>query len=183
MLPVKYAWLEEIGTLPKLLASGLQYIGIKEIPGAKSNPVILDMARGLGVSDIYTNDDQSWCALFINHLIRINGKPPVDTKGDRYNLLRAKWLANWGAAVIHGEEKIGDLGIFERPGGGHVGIIIAETGSTFVILGGNQSNSVSFTEIAKTRLIACRNYYATNPPESVKQYHMDSTGQLSVNEK
>ena len=103
MLPDKYQWLGTIGTLPKLLASGLQYIGLKEITGAKSNPVILDMARSLGVSDIYTNDDQSWCALFINHLIRINGKPPVDHKGNRYNLLRARWLANWGSPVIRGE--------------------------------------------------------------------------------
>jgi len=182
LLPEKYQWLDTIGTLPKLLASGLQYLGVKEIPGAKSNPVILDMARSLGVSDIYTNDDQSWCALFINHLIRINGKPPVDHKGDRYNLLRAKWLANWGAPVIRGEERLGDILVFERPGGGHVGLYIFETDTTFGILGGNQGNQVSIIEIAKTRLIAARNYYATNAPQSAQKYYMDSSGKLSTNE-
>ncbi len=184
MIPDKYKWLEEIGTLPKLLASGLQYIGLKEVPGAKANPIILDMAKGLGVADIYTSDEISWCALFINHLIRITGKPPVDIKGDKYNILRAKWLVNWGLPVAHGDEMLGDVAIFNREGGGHVGLIIAETGSTFIIFGGNQSNSASFTEIAKIRLAGCRRYYAHTPyPASVKKYMVDSSGILSTNEK
>ena len=72
ILPAQIKFLNTIGVLPKMLSSALQYLGVKEIPGAASNPVIMDMARGLGISNIYTNDDTSWCALFINHLIRIN---------------------------------------------------------------------------------------------------------------
>jgi len=181
-LPQKYQWLETIGTLPKLVSAGLQYLGIKEIPGAKSNPVILDMAAGLGISSIYKNDDVSWCALFINHILRITGKPPLDYGKDKYNLLRAKYLVNWGAPVPHGDEMLGDIAIFNREGGGHVAIIIAETGSTFIVLGGNQSNSVSFTEISKTRLASCRRYYSIAAPTSVKKYIMDSSGKLSTNE-
>lgn len=182
MLPEKFKWLETIGTLPKLVAAALQYYGIKEIPGAKSNPVIMDMARNLVVSDIYTNDDTSWCGLFINHLIRITGKPPVDTKGDRYNLLRAKWMLNWGNPVPAGQEQLGDVLVFNREGGGHVGIFVAESGSTFFVLGGNQSDSVSITEIAKNRLAGARRYYATQAPQSAKQYVLNSEGKLSTNE-
>lgn len=181
-LPVKYQWIENIGTLPKLLAAGLQYLGVKEIPGAKSNPVIMDMAKGLGIDDIYTNDDISWCAVFINHLIRITGKPPVNHKGDRYNLMRAKWLVNWGNPVALGDEKLGDIGIFIRPGGGHVGIIIAENVSAFLVFGGNQDNQVGFTWIKKSRLAACRRFYATGAPKSAAKFIINESGELSTNE-
>lgn len=182
MLPEKYQWLEKIGTLPKLVSAALQYLGLKEIPGTKSNPVILDMAKGIGIGDIYKNDDVSWCAVFINHLIRITGKIMVDPDKDRYNLMRAKWLASWGNKVVRGDEMLGDIAIFERPGGGHVGIMIAESDNAFLILGGNQNNQVSFTWILKSRLLACRRYYATAAPESAKKYHVKSTGELSTNE-
>lgn len=182
-LPVKYQWINNIGTLPKLLSAGLQYLGVKEINGAKSNPIILDMAAGLGIGDIYRNDDTSWCAVFINHLIRITGKPLVNHKGDRFNLMRARWLENWGDPVPRGEEKLGDIGIFSRTGGGHVGIIIAENDHAFLVFGGNQNNQVSFTWIEKSRLVACRRYYKTGPPKSAAKFILNESGELSVNEK
>src|SRR5690349_8624851 len=78
MIPDKYKWLETIGTLPKMVATALNYLGVKEIPGEKSHPIILMMASDMGLGKIYTNDDISWCALFINYLIRVTGKPAVD---------------------------------------------------------------------------------------------------------
>lgn len=183
-IPSQYQFLYNIGTLPKLVSAGLQYYGIHEIKGTKNNPVIMDMAKGLGIDDIYTSDDQlSWCALFINHLIRITGKPLVDIENDKWNYLRAKWVLHWGNPVAKGQEKLGDILIFDRTGGGHVALYIAESGSTYYVLGGNQSNSVNITEIAKDRLIGVRNYYSINPPASAKKYFIDSLGNLSFNEK
>lgn len=183
MLPEKYKWLNTIGTLPKLVSVALQYLGVKEIPGIKSNPVIMDMARGLGVSSIYTNDDMSWCAVFINHLIRITGKPIVDYKNDKYNLLRARHLLNWGEPVKIHDLRLGDVVIIERPGGGHVFIFIAFAKNGNVIgIGGNQGNQVSIAEFDVDRVLGVRRYYATGMPESAKQYTVDSTGVLSTNE-
>jgi uncharacterized protein (TIGR02594 family) len=181
-LPDKFKFLNEIGVLPKMVSAALQYLGIKEIPGSKSNPVILDMAKGLGIADIYKDDDISWCALFINHLMRITGKPLVDVKKDKYNYLRAKYMLNWGNIVPKGEEKLGDILIFDREGGGHVGIYIADSDTTFYVCGGNQSNSVSIMELSKSRLLGTRRYYSIAAPESAKKYHIDSTGHLSTNE-
>jgi uncharacterized protein (TIGR02594 family) len=178
----KYKFLTEIGPLPAMLEAGLQYTGLREVPGAKSNPVILEMARALGISSIYTNDDISWCAVFINHLIRITGKPPVDPKGDKYNLMRARWLANWGEPVPAGEEKLGDVLVFQRPGGGHVGLYIAESATTFHVFGGNQNNAVNITEIAKSRLVSARRFYKIGPPASARKYVIDSSGKVSSNE-
>lgn len=182
MIPQKYKWLETIGTLPKMVAAAIQYFGIKEVPGKGSNPVIMDMAKGLGLEKIYTNDDISWCALFINHLFRITGKPALKVGNDPYNYLRAKYLLNWGVQVQHGDERLGDVAIFDREGGGHVGIVIAISGSTIHILGGNQGNTVSIVEISKARLLGARRYYSIAPPESAIAYEMDSNGHLSKNE-
>lgn len=181
-LPARYKWLEDIGPLPSLVATGLQYLGLTETPGKNHNPVIMDMAAQLGLSKIYTNDELSWCAVYINTLIRLTGKKPVDPKGDKYNLLRALYLQNWGNMVPKGQEKLGDVLIFNRPGGGHVGLYIAETATTFVVLGGNQSNAVNFTEIKKSRLVAARNLYTIGPQPSVKKYWVNSTGVVSKDE-
>lgn len=183
MLPDKYKFLDEIGKLPKLVSAAIQYLGVKEIPGSASNPVIIEMARSLGISDIYTNDDLSWCAVFINNLIKITGKPIVDYKKDRYNLLRAKYLLNWGEPVELKDALLGDIVIIDRVGGGHVFILIGFTKEGNLIgIGGNQSNKVSFSEFDKDRVLGARRFYATGIPASAKKYILDSDGVVSTNE-
>lgn len=182
-LPEKYKWLENIGVLPKLIAAAIQYLGVREIPGPKSNPVIIDMAKGLGLGKIYTNDDTEWCALFINHLMRIVGKPLMDIKGNLYNYLRSLYLLNWGEEVKIEDACLGDVVILKRTGGGHVFLLIAFTpGGNPVGIGGNQSNKVSIAEFDKSRIVGIRRYYSIAKPESAKRYVVDSDGLLSTNE-
>lgn len=183
LLPSKYQWLNTIGPLPKMISAALQYLGVKEIPGAASNPVILDMAKGLGVDDIYVSDSQSWCALFINHIIRITSKPIDLHPHDKYDLLRAKQTANLFNDIPKEDWRLGDIMIIKRDGGGHVFFPIAKTDKNTIIgLGGNQSNSVTFSEFDANRVIGVKRFYAIGPPDSAKQYIMNSTGELSVNE-
>lgn len=183
MIPEKYKWLNEIGTLPKMVEAAIQFLGIKEVAGKGSNPVIMNMANELGLQGIYTDDDMSWCAVFINYLCKITGKPIVDAKGDKYNLMRAKWLGNWGVNVPIKEMKLGDIGILNRDGGGHVFIVIGKTPAGNVIgIGGNQSNSVTFSEFDINRLVGVRRFYATQAPTSAKLYVVAGDGKLSTNE-
>lgn len=183
MLPSKFSWLLEIGPLPKVIESAIGLLGVQEIKGPKNNPVIMGMAKSIGVQDIYTSDDLlSWCALFVNYVLWLNGKPMIDPKGDKWNLLRARYLSSWGRPVTLDNMKLGDLVVFAREGGGHVAFYIAETKHSVFVIGGNQSNAVTITEIAKSRIIGVRNYYATTPPASVKKYFVDSSGKLSNNE-
>lgn len=180
-LPEKYKWIETIGTLPKLVVAGLSYLGLKEYPGSGSNPVIMQMAKTLQVDNIYSSDDESWCALFLCYLCWLCGKP---MQFKQYEVLRAASFLKWGYEVKHGEEMFGDVCVFQRPGGNHVSILLAETATTYIILGGNQSNAVTITEILKGRLVSARRYYATSPiPVSVKKYVKDSNGVVSTNEK
>lgn len=183
MLPQKYQWLDTIGPLPKLVSAAIQYLGIKEIPGKGSNPVILDMASRIGIKSIYVNDDTSWCAVFINFLCKISGLPMVDPGKDKYNLMRAKYMLNWGSKVEMKDMKLGDIGVLDRPGGGHVFIIIGKTpGGNVIGLGGNQSDSVTFSEFDIKRLLGVRRYNDPSNPESAKLYTISSEGKLSSNE-
>lgn len=179
IIPTKYKWLNTIGTMPKLVIAGLSFLGLKEYPGSTNNPVIMDMAKRLGVENIYTSDAIAWCALFISYLCVISDKPMPFTS---YDILRAASYKDWGSPVPKGQEALGDILVFSRPGGNHVGIYIAESETTFHVLGGNQSDSVNFTEINKKRLTACRRYYAIGAPDSAKKYILSSGGKVSTNE-
>lgn len=178
----KYHFLEQIGVLPKMVAASLQYLGIKEYPGTNNNnPVIMNMARTIGLSSsIYPSDEVAWCAMYHTFILKITGKPlPA---GGGYYYLRAKTYETWGREVKEGEEMLGDTLVFSRSGGAHVGLYIAESANTFHVLGANQSNSVSIMEIAKDRLTSASNYYSIGAPASVKKYLIDSSGKLSINE-
>lgn len=173
------SFLNTIGTLPKMVTEAMKYLGTKEIPGKQSNPVIMNMAKELGISNIYTNDDTPWCALFMSYICKKSGKP-IPFSG--YHYLRAASFSKWGKAVGKDDAQLGDILVFTRQGGGHVGLYIAETEKTFVVLGGNQGNAVSFTEIAKNRLSDVRRYYSIAAPESAKKYYVNSSGEVSQNE-
>ena len=53
--------------------------------------------------------------------------------------------------------------IFERNSGGHVGFAVGQDDTHFYVLGGNQSDAVTITRVAKSRLLGAR-WPATVPP-------------------
>lgn len=183
-LSPQFQWINAIDVLPKMVAAGLQYLGVQEIKGVANNPVIMDMARSIGCASIYTSDDkQAWCAVFINHLIRITGKPINLYPKDKYDLLRAKKAASLFPIVPTEQWRFGDVVIIRRDEGGHVFLAIADTAEDTIFgLGGNQSNRVCIAEFEKSRIIHVKRFYHTAIPASAKQYRVNSTGSLSVNE-
>ena len=72
--------------------------------------------------------------------------------------------------------------MFQRESGGHVGFYVAEDATAYHVLGGNQSNKVCITRVAKDRLLAARRPKYNVQPASVKPYRVASTGSLSKNE-
>lgn len=177
-------WLYSLGTLPKMILEGILLLGVKEIKGAKSNPIILKLADDLGVRDIYANDDTSWCALAGNTVARRAGKPVGYVK-DKYDLLRAlKSLAygveifkdDWEVIPLNGA-MLGDRLIFKRPGGGHEALYIGESATHLYCMGGNQNNEYNFTRIDKKRLVGVRRpRYKIAMPDSVKKYEINDAG-------
>jgi len=183
-LPENFKWIDTIGELPKMVTEGIKLLGIKEIPGAHSNPEILKFADEIGVRDIYKNDDTSWCAV-AHYAVCLRAGKAIDIgKKDKYDKLRAKSFAQLGSSVNadtwrvidRKEAMLGDTLVFVRPGGYHVGMYIGESPTHFIVMGGNQSNMYSITRIAKERLFAVRRPKYNAMPVSVKKYFLSNAG-------
>lgn len=176
--PAGYEWLGTVGTLPRTISEALALIGVHEVVGKGSNPTIIgwrDELNQAGAKIVgYADDDIAWCGLFAAIVTHRAGKVPV---------VNPLWARNWAAfADPSPAAGLGDVLVFVRDGGGHVGFYIAEDSTAYHVLGGNQGNRVSITRIAKDRCIARRRPTYINRPASVKPYTVAASGALSRNE-
>lgn len=147
-----------------------------EIVGKNHNPRILGWAKKIGgfVGSYYTNDEIPWCGLFVAWCMKANEIPiTID------NPLSA--LA-WNKFGTKTDPCYGAVMVFSRSGGGHVGFYVSEDSESYHILGGNQSNQVNVTKVAKARFVGARwpsGYEALKTPGRIKRTF---DGQLSTNE-
>lgn len=182
--PEFYKWILDEKDPPKLIAESIKLVGIREYPGkAVNNPIIMNMAKDLDIpAAIYPNDETAWCALDLNWLCFKTGKPLSYTtaKKDKYDLLRANSFMTWGIESVI--PMFGDIVIFSREDGFHVGILIGEDLTHYHVLGGNQGNGHGFVRIEKGRLVACRRFYKILAPHSVRQITLSPLGPISRNE-
>lgn len=175
-LPSKYAWLAK-EPAPRLLKEAVALYGTQEVPGPASNPSILQWAKNLGgwIASWYKNDDTPWCGLFMAEVCRRAGLPVVKEP------LRAISWANWGSPAR--VAKLGDVLVFQRPGGGHVGIYVGEDADCYHVLGGNQGNAVTITRIEKPRTVAIRRtIWAVREPDNIRIIPIKATDPVSTNE-
>lgn len=174
MIPDKYRWIETIGILPKMIVEGLKLYGTKETIGEQDNPVILEWAKELDLK-AYVHDSIAWCGLFIAIIAKRAGKDVVKDP---------LWAANWlHFGIGANEAMLGDVLVFKRPGGNHVGLYVGEDLSTYYVLGGNQSDQVSITRILKERCIGIRRpIYKTGQPANVRSITISTDGVISNNE-
>lgn len=124
--------------------------GTKEAAGDANNPKIVSWASTVGgyIAKSYKSDAIPWCGLFVAYCFTKNGiavRPSALSSLD--------WL-NWGVKLA--TPGPGAVMVFVRPGGGHVGFYVSEDKECYHILGGNQSDSVSVTRVAKNRLKGIR---------------------------
>ena len=169
-----YTWLNKIKELPKAIVEGTKLLGTLEVPGTGDNPVILGWAKELGLEKVYSDDSIPWCGLFTAVVMKRAGKTPVTDP---------LWARNWAKfGTAAGTASLGDVLVFVRDGGGHVGIYVAEDATAYHVLGGNQHDSVSISRIAKSRCVAARRPIYNNQPSSVKPYIVEAAGALSHDE-
>ena len=158
---------------PTWLAIAEDQIGTAEIPGPKSNSKIMAWAAKvqswLGID--YTDDAVPWCGVFVAMCIQGAGYTPPKIA------IRAKSWALFGEPLQDGI--LGAILVFERPGGGHVGFYVSETSTAYQVLGGNQSDKVGYTWIAKARCVAIR--WPHGAPKT-KPVRFAQAGELSQNE-
>lgn len=176
--PKGYEWLGTVGQLPRTIQESAALLGVAEIVGKGSNRTIIGWRDELNQAGIaiagYSDDDIPWCGLFAAIVTHRAGKMPVDSP---------LWARNWAAfGDPVSAAGLGDVLVFVRDGGGHVGFYVAEDATAYHVLGGNQGNRVSVTRIAKDRCIARRRPRYINPPASVRAFRVAAGGALSRNE-
>lgn len=132
-----------------LLKTAQRYLNTTETSGAANNQVIMGWAKTLGLA--YSGDSVPWCALFMSWVAYEAG----------YVGLRTLWARNWlKVGTIIPQPEIGCIAILWRnspnSSTGHVGIVTHISPNEITLLGGNQSNTVTYGVYPKTRVLGYR---------------------------
>jgi uncharacterized protein (TIGR02594 family) len=123
----------------------------------------------------YNDDGIPWCGLFMAVVAKRAGKPVLEGP---------LWARNWVAFGNAADEaQLGDVLVFRRDqGSGHVGLYVGEDYGAYHVLGGNQSDGVTITRIARDRCIAIRRPAYRKAPATATPVQLAANGPLSTNE-
>lgn len=132
---------------PSWLIEARKHIGLREIQGAQTAPRIRQWLADLGAW--WRDDETPWCGVAVAAWMKSTGyKVPK-------HWYRAKAWLDWGSALRMPAH--GCVVVFERQGGGHVGLVVGETAdSRLAVLGGNQGNAVSIALFDRSRVLGYR---------------------------
>ncbi len=112
------------------------HVGLKEVPGAQHNPLIVEWGKQSGIG-WWNNDEDAWCAVAINGALVNSGYPST-----RSALARS--FTRYGTRLT--KPVRGAIVVFPRgsnPLYGHVGIVeTVRADGTIVIINGNAGNAV-----------------------------------------
>ena len=162
-------------TEPVWLAYARRQLGTREAPGPANDSRVMAMAtrakQWLGIG--YHADSVPWCGLFVSDCMQAAGM--VAPRGAV--AVRASWWETWGVPV---SPRVGSILTFRRPGGGHVAFYVGEDAATYHVLGGNQSDAVTITRIAKNRMTASR--WPVGVPVTTAPVSLAGRGVVSENE-
>jgi uncharacterized protein (TIGR02594 family) len=188
-LPARYSWLAaEPG--PRMILEALKLYGTLEGPGDANNAKILAWADEVGqsfdsnyarwVADFYNKDSIPWCGLFMA-VVAMRGNP--DKRPERNPPANFLAALSWAAfGVPTPTPGLGDVLVFVRQGGGHVALYVGEDDTAYHVIGGNQSDQVNVTRIAKSRRYAIRRPAYNVQPANVRPIRLAAQGGLSTNE-
>lgn len=135
-----------------------RFVGIKEVGGQVSNPMILAM---LTLDNRWPDDDSvPWCSAFINWICWFARLP-------RSKNLRARSWLEVGKGISLDQAEPGDIIVLKRGKGeqpgpdvlkapGHVGFYAGRFGDFIEVLGGNQSDTVKVSRYPEKRLLGVR---------------------------
>lgn len=132
---------------PLWLTIARRYDGVAETPGKDTTPVIRRWLIELGAW--WSDDSVPWCGTFLGAVMREAGAPIPK----HYYRARA-WL-DWGTALT--QPALGCVVVFERRGGGHVGLVVGRNELDYLlVLGGNQSDKVCIASFSPDRVLGYR---------------------------
>lgn len=155
------------------LQEARRHVGLAEIPGKEHQPVIVGWLKDLGAW--WSEDETPWCGTFVAHCMR---EAHITLPQHWY---RAKGWLTWGQALAL--PIVGCVVVFERAGGGHVGLVVGrDQDGHLMVLGGNQGNRVSIAPFDMARVLAYRWPAGLPEPSPAPLPLLASTGAVSSNE-
>ncbi|WP_336939336.1 TIGR02594 family protein [Acinetobacter modestus] len=165
------------------VGQGKSKIGTHEISGAKHSPIILSMLevvfQATGQKQWIKDDETAWCGTFVAYCM-VKADLVRHVPKDFY---RAKAWATVGTAI--NKPAYGCIVVFNRNGGGHVGIVVGkDRHGNLMVLGGNQSDAVNIKPFSTSRVIAYR-WCGTQTSPLASRYDLpvlSSDGKVSTNE-
>lgn len=137
---------------PIWIATAKRFIGLKEIPGPKHNPIIVEWAKDVS-SGAVADDETAWCGTFVGAMLSECNLPlPKNPLSARGYLSLSKVLD---------KPAVGCIVVFWRdsPKGwtGHVGFVLGKDKSgRLMVLSGNQGNAVTVAPYTTERLLGYR---------------------------
>lgn len=157
---------------PRMVREAMAMYGTTEVLGNGNNATILAWAKELGIK--YDSDSVPWCGLLM----------AVVAKRAKWDVVKSPlWALSWknfGKKVD--KALLGDVLVFKRNGGGHVGIYVGESTNYYYVLGGNQSDKVNIMRIAKRRCVSINRPPYKLMPATAIAYNYTDSGKVSSNE-
>lgn len=132
-------------TAPKWLTYARQFDGLKEYPGAPTNPTIAAWLKKLKAW--WAEDATPWCGTFVANAMQATGYPIPK------NWFRAKDWAAWGKSCA---PCVGAICVKDRKGGGHVFFAVGRGPGVIYGFGGNQGDKVCIAAFPVADIIAFR---------------------------
>lgn len=132
-----------------IVEAAKRHLGVKEWPGAKSNPAVEVFFARAGHPGL--TDDVAWCAAFVGSCLAECG---LQGSGN----LMARSYVNWGRKVSPQDAGAGDVAVIPRgkPPQGHVFIVTDIRDGIVYGIGGNQGDAVSEIKVPVATVIAFR---------------------------
>jgi len=136
-------------TEPSWLTYARKDIGQRETLGPNDSPWLRTILKGYGWLI-----GQPWCGGAVRHwFLQVGIQPPQ-------HWYRAKAWLDWG--VDCAAPVVGAVVIFDRKGGGHVGLVVGiDARGRIMVIGGNQGDKVSVAPFDTARVLGYR-----LPPDS-----------------
>lgn len=131
--------------LPPWMVEVNKHIGLHE---QKDNQALSEylLSDGTTLGDPAENP---WCGDLVETVIA-NSLPDETIPANPY------WARNWSRFGVECEPRLYCVLVFKRGDGGHVGFMVGETKSHYIVRGGNQSNRITDSEYKKSDLLAAR---------------------------
>ncbi len=137
-----------IFVFPPYISIALAEYGIHEELNGDNPRILTYLQSVMSQSDV--KDEISWCAAFVNWVMRESGYPFNNLP------LARSWLSMGKESKEYKQFSVVILKRGSISWQGHVGFVIAERGPYIYVLGGNQSNTVKISEFPKTDVLSYR---------------------------